>query len=99
MTSSDSSTDDDEIIVAVGLEVTQLTTKSDSWSGRKPGSRPNINRGMCSWYRDYLCFIIPTKQLRLAMAESFRTDPRQKWSSLNWKKATNRETFPVALEV
>ena len=52
--SSSSSSEDDSIFYAAATLVSEDCQLSRGWHGRVPGSRPNLNRGICSWYRDYL---------------------------------------------
>ncbi len=53
--SESSSSDDDNVIIAVTNSIVNTHQPSRNWIGRVRGSRGNITRGACSWHRDYLC--------------------------------------------
>ena len=51
---SSSFSEDDDIIFTVISQVQNTVIQWQSNRDRAPGSRPNIERGVCPWYRDYL---------------------------------------------
>ena len=54
MSTSSSSTEEEQIISLVSMMAMNKDLGARNWRGRLRGSRPNISRGPCSWYRDYL---------------------------------------------
>eukprot|EP00171_Calliarthron_tuberculosum_P001739 IDg1739t1 len=57
MSTSSSSADEDCALAAVisATEGRIISSDDVGWRGRSQGSRANISRGECSWWRDYLC--------------------------------------------
>ena len=52
-TSSSSSSDDELLYIATAVAMEEMKGEA-RWHGRLIGSRPNLLRGECCWYRDYL---------------------------------------------
>ena len=54
MSSSTSSSSDVGIICVAAAAAIETATPTSTWQGPLEGIRPNLHRGECSWYRDYL---------------------------------------------
>ena len=54
MTTSYSSTEEEHIISLVSIMAMNMNPSTRYWRGRFRGSRPDISRGPCSWFRNYL---------------------------------------------
>ena len=99
MSWTSSSSEDEAVVLSVAAYVVQDSSAGQEWIRWVSGSRRNIDRGLCSWYRDYLSpnpiyhlgifrrrFRVPLCLFKRFLRELPSHEPRLAIEWCNWNK-------------